>query len=89
MQLENVYPKFFSIKLDAVIADEIDIELLTPKQIQTLYRNCVNYMKSFDNMTEIRYAKLTKKEYEAKERKYFEVEITKNFLSENFVEALI
>jgi len=89
MVRENVYPKFGLIKIDYILEEKYDIELLTPKQLQMLYRNCINFMKVFDNMSEKQYGLMSEKEYTIQEHKYFEVNELKDFIDENWCECLI
>ena len=89
MQLKNVYPKFMQIKIDDVFSEKIDVELLTPEQLQMLYRNCIRFMKNLDDMGEKEYERIGEAEYTKREHKYDEVEQFKDFMETQWGECLV
>jgi len=80
MVYDKIYNDYIGVDfVKKIIGEEVDIELLTPKQLKAIYKTTIKILQNYDKT----------KEYLEPEATKFEVEALNRFIEENWSEALI
>lgn len=86
-QVYRLYPQRQT--LDKLAEEHYDIEMFTPKQLKQLHHVCVTTTKAFFDISENQYERMGEDEYERREKQSDLAVEYREFIEENWMEALI